>query len=81
MSDLFEKEWRAAESQLKLERARTTRIEILAAELAHHVEELPYRKDGPIDRALEELKKYFWEEEERIKAIVGAFGYGEADFE
>ena len=27
--------------------------------------------------ALEDARKYFWEEEQRLKAVVSAFGYDE----
>jgi len=77
---LFEKEWRAAEAQLKLERARTHRVELLASELAQAVDSVDWPKDGPAGRALIKLHEYFWEEEQRIKEIVSAFGYGEEDF-
>ena len=76
----FEKEWRAAEVQLKLERARVLKIELLAQDLAQGVDSVDWPKNSQAGKALEALRQYFWEEEERAKANIAAFGYGEDDF-
>ena len=41
---LFEKEWRASEAQLKCERARTKRVELILQELCQGVDSVDWPK-------------------------------------